>query len=161
MKRTVEDEIWAFLDCIHVDEQTGCYLYTGGIATNGYGVFSADGRSVLAHRHAWRQVNGWIEDDEIILHTCDVRNCVNTEHMRLGTKWDNTQDMISKGRQNWSTTTRSRVTPNELQAMVRMRIELGLSWYRIGIELGRSQQHVKSAVMKYLHGPASNQQVAA
>lgn len=36
--------------------------------------------------------------DNILVHICDNRKCINPEHLFLGTRHDNTQDMLSKGR---------------------------------------------------------------
>lgn len=33
-----------------------------------------------------------------VLHKCDVRNCVNPDHLFIGTQKDNINDMDSKGR---------------------------------------------------------------
>ncbi len=41
---------------------------------------------------------GPIADDICVLHKCDVRTCVNPEHLFLGTNADNTDDMVNKGR---------------------------------------------------------------
>jgi hypothetical protein len=135
---------------IRVDEETGCYLWEGSRSPNGYGVVNIGGRTQSAHRFSWEQVNGEIEDGLNILHECDVKLCLNPEHMRLGTKKDNTQDMMSKGRQRWDTPNRKRVTPEERAAMVSLH-QQGQSFYRIAITLGRtSQQHVKQVIEKYL-----------
>lgn len=51
-----------------------------------------------AHRTSWIIHRGKIPDGLFVLHKCDVRNCVNPEHLFLGMQQDNVSDMISKGR---------------------------------------------------------------
>lgn len=79
----------------------GCWLFTGAINSRGYGVINRGegrGRNVLAHRLSWRLAHGNIPDGKLVLHTCDVRNCVRPDHLWLGTSEQNTRDMLSKGR---------------------------------------------------------------
>lgn len=64
---------------------TGCVIWTGQVTHNGYGLLSANGSTVRAHRFAWEQANGKIPADRIIDHTCHTRACVNPAHMRLAT----------------------------------------------------------------------------
>lgn len=77
---------------------TGCLEWQGAIQTRGYGSFKCDGVAQLAHRIAWRLEHGEISDDLLILHSCDNRRCVNTEHHSLGTHIENMADMWAKGR---------------------------------------------------------------
>jgi hypothetical protein len=78
---------------------SGCILWTGTISQFGYGRFSVQSNKyTLAHRWIWEQLNGPIPDGKLLMHTCDVRNCVNTDHLRIGTILLNAQDMVAKGR---------------------------------------------------------------
>lgn len=83
------------------EPNSGCVLWCG--ATNrpdgGYGVLNVDGVKRYAHRLAWEVRNGSIPAGLHILHKCDVPECINPDHMRLGTPADNMADKVSKGRQ--------------------------------------------------------------
>jgi hypothetical protein len=50
------------------------------------------------HRVSWEVHIGPIPDGMCILHRCDVPRCVNPDHLFVGTKADNTADMMMKGR---------------------------------------------------------------
>lgn len=78
--------------------ECGCQIWTGAVSTKGYGIFQKDGKYTGSHRAAWELRNGPIPDGLWVLHRCDVRPCINPEHLFLGTAVDNTADMIRKGR---------------------------------------------------------------
>ena len=80
-----------------------CIIWTGPLNTAGYGLFDVGkiGRrsiKMLAHRQAWVFAFGAIPDRLCVLHRCDVRACVNPEHLWLGTMSDNMKDALAKGR---------------------------------------------------------------
>lgn len=82
------------------DVSSNCLLWTGLIDRKGYGIFSFGASGIMrAHRAAWQFEHGPISNGLHVCHKCDVRNCVNTEHLFLGTQQDNNTDKISKGRQ--------------------------------------------------------------
>ena len=77
----------------------GCWLWTGAIKKDGYGAFQVGWREQeRTHRVAWQVFRGPIPSEQLVLHRCDVRSCVNPEHLFLGTNDDNMADMVAKGR---------------------------------------------------------------
>lgn len=76
----------------------GCWLWTGGLISSGYGSFHSARSPQVAHRFSYRTWRGPIPGGLLVLHKCDVRSCVNPEHLFLGTYTDNMVDMVRKGR---------------------------------------------------------------
>lgn len=71
---------------------------TGYRNRKGYAQVSRYGTKYQAHRWAWIEVHGPIPDDLCVLHRCDNPECINVEHLFLGTRADNNADMTTKGR---------------------------------------------------------------
>lgn len=86
-----------------VQKGDGCWLWTGGVART-YGQFSlprngGKARVIKAHRFSWELENGRaIPPGMHVMHSCDVRLCVNPAHLSIGTHTDNVRDMVRKGR---------------------------------------------------------------
>lgn len=86
----------------------GCWIWTGTCGRNGYGQIARGGThggKALAHRVAYELFVGPIPDGMHVMHKCDTVCCVNPDHLKLGTRSDNMQDMIDKRRQKKSTVT--------------------------------------------------------
>lgn len=88
-------------ECIARDELTGCWIWIGNIGTNGYGRISVDNKLQSVHRVAYEFYRGQIPPGLVLMHTCDVRCCINPDHLVPGTKLENTADMMAKGRNKW------------------------------------------------------------
>ncbi len=71
---------------------SGCHIWNGGAFNCGYGRLRYQGRAWLAHRLAWTLKHGPIPDGMILCHRCNVRRCVNPDHLVLGTCADNNAD---------------------------------------------------------------------
>jgi hypothetical protein len=63
-----------------------------------YGRFSIGLRKVWAHRAAWLLWRGDVPQELYVLHTCDVKTCVNPRHLYLGTHADNVRDAVARRR---------------------------------------------------------------
>jgi hypothetical protein len=80
-----------------------CWLWTGCTSDFGHGTIRVQGRLYRAHRVSWEIANGDISEGLCVLHRCDVPACVRPEHLFLGTKADNTADMMQKNRGRYVT----------------------------------------------------------
>lgn len=59
----------------------GCQLWIARVTRKGYGDLWWDGRQVHAHRLAYQLYAGPIPDGFHIHHTCEVRACINPDHL--------------------------------------------------------------------------------
>lgn len=75
-----------------------CWLWNKAIADTGYGILNFNGKTIAAHRLSYKLHKGEIPKGLFVMHSCDVRACINPDHLRLGTNADNVADMVSKGR---------------------------------------------------------------
>ncbi len=79
-------------------DANGCWIWQGTLNRNGYGKFSAaHGVMRLAHRISWLLHRGDIPKGMCVLHTCDVKPCVNPNHLRIGTVRENAVEAVERG----------------------------------------------------------------
>ena len=82
-----------------VEVGPGCWTWRGTRSSTGYGVMHWDGRLTGAHRIAWTLIHEEeIPAGMVVRHTCDNRPCVRPDHLLIGTRAENSRDMVERGR---------------------------------------------------------------
>lgn len=123
-----EEQIKRFYGCYKKGSSDSCWLWGGGIDSEGYGYFCINNKHYRAHRIA-AFLEGLILT-EVIRHTCDVPNCVNPNHLKSGTHSDNVYDRVQRKRSakdinngraklNWSQVLAIRLSNNSVSSLAR------------------------------------------
>ncbi len=77
---------------------TPCWTWTRAKNRRGHGLTTVARVREQAHRVAWIVAHGDVPAGLHVLHECDNPPCCNPDHLRTGTRVDNMQDAIAKGR---------------------------------------------------------------
>lgn len=82
------------------EPNSGCLLWLAACDGRGYPVLMVDGKLVKAHRLSKCEALGIpMPPPEVKgCHKCDVRACINPDHIFFGSDADNHADMCAKGR---------------------------------------------------------------
>lgn len=71
----------------YVTKTESCWLWTGALTRRGYGHFQFFDlklhrrRQIGAHRFSYLLVHGDLPDDVLIHHKCEIKICVNPDHL--------------------------------------------------------------------------------
>ena len=83
-------------------DENGCWIWKRPPNKDGYGQIGTKVNGQLknftAHRFSWLAFRGEISQGMYICHKCDVRLCVNPDHLFMATHRENMNDMADKGR---------------------------------------------------------------
>lgn len=111
-----------------VDETTGCWIWQRTISKQGYatGSFAREGgpHMVLVHRYLYEQRIGPIPAGFVLDHVCNVRHCVNPDHLRAVTQRSNVLRQAT-----------TKLTDADVRKAIAMN-EAGMSWRKVAAELG-------------------------
>lgn len=106
----ITDEHKARFHTSYEKREDGCWIWIKGKFSPGphkrcypYGAHNTRtakrNKTWLAHRFSWTIHNEQdIPDGLLVLHSCDVPECVNPDHLSLGTHKDNMQQASARGR---------------------------------------------------------------
>ena len=70
---------------------TGCWIWARALLKTGYGAIHRDGKNYRAHRWMYERTVGKIEAGIVLDHLCEVKACVNPDHLEPVTKRENTR----------------------------------------------------------------------
>ena len=76
----------------------GCWLWTAGANSGGYGRFWNGEAYEGAHRFAFRLDGNDLSPSADVIHSCDTPLCVNPEHLSAADAAANVEDMWSRSR---------------------------------------------------------------
>lgn len=95
---SLAERFWSKVDRRSDDE---CWEWQGARKSGGYGVMRPEGQrngpTVKAHRMSL-MLAGVDVEGVVVRHRCDNPPCVNPAHLEVGTKAENSRDMVDRGR---------------------------------------------------------------
>jgi hypothetical protein len=81
------------------DPNSGCWLWFGTVNKTGYGKLTIKKKTVLAHRASVMYLRGEdVSEGAFVCHHCDTPQCINPNHLYVGTAKDNYDDSVRRGR---------------------------------------------------------------
>lgn len=93
LRKTPEEAFWSK---VNKDAAGGCWLWTAAKERHGYGHFRHAHKDYRAHRYAYELASGPIPKGMEIMHVCDVKACVNPDHLQPATRLENMGDLKAK-----------------------------------------------------------------
>ncbi len=86
------------LNTLYDVDSKGCWIWNKCTYVEGYGQLTLYKKRTRAHRLSWEIFKGPIPKGMLVCHKCDVRPCINPDHLFIGTYSDNLRDAFKKGR---------------------------------------------------------------
>lgn len=150
MDRPTTAEVARFFDKVRITKH--CWLWEAYTLPNGYGQFKFRYSNVRAHRFSYELFVAPIELGKHILHRreCGNRNCVNPNHLYMGTNADNMRD-----RGVWGTP-KTKLTKEDVSTIRRLYKRNVFGYSRLAkmfnVSITSIKRIIKRKNWKYLEG---------
>ena len=126
----------------------GCILWLGSVDKYGYGVVNRGKKHLKAHRVAWMLKHGEAPDGMCVCHNCDVRACVNPDHLFIGTHVSNMADKVQKKRQSRGEDhARAKLNRGHVEEIRRLyAADEGMTYRQLGHRVGVSHETIRQII---------------
>ena len=137
--KPIEERFWKY-----VQKTNSCWLWTGAMDANGYGTIRIKKKTHRSHVLSWSMKNGLLLPPKgmCVCHTCDNPSCVNPDHLFIGTRKDNTHDMVLKKRMRVGT-----LSPSDVYK-IRELHALGHSYKDLAIDFKIHPQSIANIILE-------------
>jgi hypothetical protein len=151
MRASLEQRFW-----LRVRKQDGgCWIFNG--RPDEYGQLGFERRTHLAHRLSYQMHVGDIPKGLYICHKCDVRGCVNPDHLYAGTHEDNKRDAVDRGRLRKKRGSCHNATPEDFREQIRAEYASGqVSQTYLAKKYGKTQGTISQIVRGYPRNVSDN-----
>jgi len=154
MPRKLLPEEWVenIFSSLKAESVLGCWEWTKGLTSDGYGAVAYKGTGTKAHRALYRYLFGDIPPEIGVLHRCDNRKCCNPFHWFTGTQAKNIEDCVNKGRQPRAAGERNQgciLTADAVMKMRAVRRDTGRTYEDIAKEFGVAGVTAAQAINGY------------
>lgn len=143
-----------FWRCVDKNGPGHCWSWTGTKDQHGYGNILRAGRGsalIKAHRASLELHGNPPPTDKVVMHSCDNPNCVNPEHLRIGTQKENIRDCAQKGRSGPRHVSGERNPSAKLNwdkvRAIRLKARQGLSQTKLGALYGVDRSTISLIVL--------------
>lgn len=132
-----------------VEGMTPCWIWAGAVSAHPYAqVTRQTYGTTMAHQWACHNWNGSplpVEKGMCVKHACDIRLCVNPEHLSYGTLQENIKEMVER-----VPTAMGRIVPTDAElSLLREMVRQGISRREVARRIGHSRHWIDRIKREY------------